>query len=296
MTGARELHPALLAPPGELHWSRDGIPLLVAETDRYFALHAEDWDAELDAMSFGALAYLARYVPSLLAPNAPLRRIVRAALARHVTGEVDLAVELGCAVGADLRTLADAATHVIGIDGSIAGLRAARTQLAGEPLTVLRRVEGRSFETDDAIELEPVDNVSLALGDALAAPVADAAAGIVLAVNLLDSVAHPLGLVAELDRILAPGGLLILTSPLSWNESITPAEHALGGGTAQGWAELGTVRGLGELLSGRLPLVPGLGRYALLEEHDVPWTVREHARMVATYDVHVWVARKLATP
>ena len=33
-------------------------------------------------------------------------------------------------------------------------------------------------------------------------------------------------------------------------------------------------------------------RYEVLEQHDVPWTLREHARAVTHYDVHVLVAKK----
>jgi hypothetical protein len=130
------------------------------------------------------------------------------------------------------------------------------------------------------------------VSNALDPPLFPEVADVAVAVNLLDTVRNPLSLVGQLDAILAPSGLLVITTPLSWNEEITPPEEALGGGTAGSWARLGTPAGLVELLSGRLPLLPYL-RYEILEQTDVPWTVREHARMVTTYEVHVLVARKL---
>ena len=296
------VHPALRVPligggpvSGDWHsvrWTSEGIPVLVSDPDHYLAQVGADIDAPLDGSSFGSLAYLARYLPLLLAPNAPLRRAIRGALQRHVPIPVALAVELGCGVGADLRTLADVAHAVIGVDLSIAGLRAAQRQLAGEPVPLLARVEGRSFRSDDPIHLPAVEDVFLVVGNALDPPLFPEVADIVCAVNLLDTVPDPLTLVGQADAVLKPGGLFILTSPLSWNEEITEPEDALGGGTAEGWAQLGTAAGLALLLQGQLPVLPHL-RYEILEQTDVPWSLREHSRSVTTYDVHVLVARKL---
>ncbi len=293
-------HPALRVPrvddgPGSgdwdtVTWSTDDIPVLLARPESYLQQVTADFAAPLDQMSFGALAYLSRYVPLLMAPNAPLRRAIRGALQRHAR-DAELAVELGCSVGADLRTLAEYADAVIGVDISIAGLRAAKLQLSGAPLPVLVRVEGRSFRSDDPVVLPAVDNVQVVVGSGMDIPLESGTAQIALAVNLLDTVSHPLALIAQMDRVLAPDGLLIVTSPFAWNEESTAPENALGGGTVPGWAQLGTAAGLVELLSGRLPLLPDLS-YDILETADVPWSLREHARAITHYDVHVLVARK----
>jgi len=271
----------------------DGIPILLAEPDGYLERVGDDVDAPLDGLRFPSLAYLSRYLPLLMAPSAPLRRAIRGALQEHLRAPARLAVELGCGVGVDLRTLADFADEVIGIDLSIAGLRAAQKQLAGEPVPLLRRIEGRSFTSDDPIHLPAVEGVYLAVGNALDPPLYAEVADVVLAVNLLDTVSDPLTLMGQIDAILKPGGLLILTTPLSWNEDITDPERALGGGVDERWALLGTAAGLVELLSGRMPVLPYL-RYDILAQSDVPWSLREHARSVTTYDVHVLVARKQA--
>jgi SAM-dependent methyltransferase len=277
-----------------VRWSPDGIPLLVSDVEGYLASIEDDLDAPLDALRFASLAYLSRYVPQLLAPRAPLRRALRGLLERHLAGPVGLAVELGCSVGADLRTLRAFAREVIGVDLSLVALRAAKTQLAGAPLPYLIRVEGRSFRVESPIALAPADGIVLAVGNALDPPLFPEVADVVVAMNLLDSVSRPLALIGQMDAVLKPGGLLLLASPLSWNESITPSEEALGGGTAPAWAKAGTPAGLVELLAGRLPILPHL-RYDVLETCDVPWTVREHARAVMHYDVHLLAARKRMT-
>jgi len=186
------------------------------------------------------------------------------------------------------------AEAVVGIDRAVAGVRAAQLHLDGEPIPFLRRVEGRSFASEDPIHLPALDNVLVAVADAYDPPLYRGTADVVLAANVLDTVDRPLALVAAIDALLAPGGLMLLTSPFAWNEEITPPEEALGGGTAPSWAEIGSAAGLVELFAGRTPVLPEL-RYEVLEQHDVPWTLREHARAVTHYDVHVLVARKLGT-
>lgn len=295
-------HPALRVPllgggPDSGDWadvqlSRDGIPLLVSDREAYLESFGEDLEADLTAMPFSTLMVLARYLPMLLAPKAPLRRAVREGLRRHMrVDKVGLAVELGCAVGADLRSLSALADEVIGVDLSIGLLRAARAQLAGEPVPLLERVEGRSFTTGEPIQLPALSNVTVAVGNALDPPLFAEVADISIAVNLLDTVSSPINLVGQLDAILARDGLLLIATPLSWNEAITPMEEALGGGTDPDWVRLGTPAGLVELLGGRMRELPYL-RYDILEQREVPWTVRDHSRLIASYDVHVLIARK----
>lgn len=276
-----------------VRWTPDGIPLLLTGLDDYLERVGGDLDAPLDELSFEGLTLLSIYLPHLLAPGAPLRRAVRGVLQRHVPRRVGLAVELGCSVGADLRTLANAAREVIGVDSSLVSLRAARAQLAGEVVPLLSRVEGRSFRSEDPIAMPRVDNVVLAAGNALDPPLLPGVADIAMSLNVLDCVAAPLDLLGQMDAILAPGGLMILSSPFSWKDDITPPAFALGGGIDPRWVELGTPAGLAELLAGRMPELPYL-RYEVLEQLDVPWTIRRDSRQLLTFDVHLIAARKAA--
>jgi SAM-dependent methyltransferase len=274
-----------------VRWTEDGIPILLTDPDRYLERVGDDVSLPLDALSFPALAHLSRYLPQLVAPNTPMRRAIRGALERHLDGRVGLAVELGCSVGPDLRTLRMFAREVIGIDLSIAALRAARAQLDGEVVPLLARIEGRSFRSEDPICLLPMDGITVAVGNALDPPLFPGVADVVASVNVLDSVRSPVNLVGQMDSTLKPGGLLIIASPFCWADDFTPPEEALGGGTIEGFASLGTADALVELLSGRLPILSHLD-YEILEQSDVPWSLRDHARSVTSYDVHVLVARK----
>lgn len=271
----------------------EGIPILIAERDAYLAAIGEDLTSPLDALSFEALTHLAVYLPQLLAPHAPLRRAIRRALFDFAPRQSRLAVELGCSIGPDLRTLGEVARDVIGVDLQVAAVRAAHAQLKGEEVPLLERIEGRSFKTASPIRLAERDNIQVVVGNAMDPPLFANSADIVLAVNLIDSVSNPLALLGQMDALLTVGGLLILTSPFAWRDSLTPPEEALGGGTFEPFVELGSAETLRRLLEGRLPVSVPFS-YEILRTEDVPWTLRDHARATTHYDVHVLVAKKLA--
>lgn len=295
-------HPALRVPlpgggPESGSWegvahTPEGIPILLVEHDEYLTAVGDDLSAPLDALSFEALTHLSTYLPQLCAPNAPLRRAIRRGLFDFAPREVKLAVELGCSIGADLRTLSELAHEVIGIDLQVSALRAAHAQLAGVEVPLLERIEGRSFKTAAPIRLAARDNVVLAVGNAMDPPLRPAVADVVLAVNILDSVSHPLVLLSQIDAILKVGGLLVLTSPFAWRDTITSPDEALGGGTHPPFVELGSAEALRRLLEGRLEVSLPFS-YEFLRGEDVHWTLRDHARATTHYDVHVLVARKL---
>jgi SAM-dependent methyltransferase len=271
----------------------EGIPILIAERDDYLAAVGEDLTSPLDALSFEALTHLSVYLPQLLAPHAPLRRAVRRALFDFAPRQSQLAVELGCSIGPDLRTLGEVARDVIGVDLQVAAIRAANAQLRGEDVPLLERIEGRSFKTANPIRLAERDNIQVVVGNAMDPPLFANTADIVLAVNLIDSVSNPLALLGQMDALLRVGGLLVLTSPFAWRDSLTPPEEALGGGTFEPFVELGSAEALRRILEGRLPVSVPFS-YEILRTEDVPWTLRDHARAMTHYDVHVLVAKKLA--
>lgn len=295
-------HPALRYPAQDVEMTQalwdalprsvDGVRLAVADGDAYLAAVADELSAPLDALPYAAIQHLARYLPHVARPRAPLRRAIAGALARHAPRRVGLAFEAGCSVGPDLRTLARRAEHVIACDAWLAPLRVARALLAGEPVAVPVRDEGRTFHwAAEPLVLPRVDNVTLLAANALDPPLSEATADIALAVNLLDNVPAPLTLLGQLDAVLKPGGLLVLASPFHWVDTITEPAEQLGGGTVEGFSRLGTAAALQALLRGQTPLLDWL-RYDVLEAVDVPWRVRDHARCEITYRVHVIVARK----
>lgn len=104
--------------------------------------------------------------------------------ARPVDG---VTVDLGCGQGANLATLQRGAASVVGVDVSFAALLAAH-----------RRTDG---------------HVPLAVADAGRLPLADGSVGIVVCSEVLEHVPE-LGLaLAEIARVLRPGGSALITTP-----------------------------------------------------------------------------------
>jgi putative 4-mercaptohistidine N1-methyltranferase len=91
---------------------------------------------------------------------------------------------------------------------------------------------------------------------------------LIFAGNLLDRLYDPGKFLESLYGRLQPGGLLILTSPYTWQETSTPRERWIGGFKRDG-ENFTTLDGLREILE------PG---FTLLETEDIPFVIRETAR------------------
>ncbi len=102
-----------------------------------------------------------------------------------------------------------------------------------------------------------------------------------VALNVLDSVARPAGLVQVADGLCRPGGELLLSSPYAWQGGITPEEERLG--------QADPASALRHILEEGKSL---WARYRVEEEADVPWWLRRDARSVITYRTHYLRARK----
>lgn len=282
-----------------------GVPVLLADPDRYLARPDLAWakdvtegpeggadlEATLATMGYETLCFLARYVPALVAETTPLRQAVARFLAAYAPANAALAVEAGCAVGAELRTLRLRAKRAIGFDTNLGALLVAKRQLAGGPVPQLVRREGRVFDRATDLVRPAIEGVTIVVGDAHDPPLAPASADIVLALNVLDNVRDPLLVLGQLDAVLRPGGLLLLGSPFAWNDAITAPEAQLGGTHLPPFAGLDSPTVLAEILTGRAAVTPALA-YDLLAREDVAWEVRDHARCTVRFDVHLLAARK----
>ncbi len=71
------------------------------------------------------------------------------------------------------------------------------------------------------------DLIQIVCADALDPPFAPGIFGLVVAVDLLESLSEPLRLLRVLDRLLAPGGLLLITSSFCWDAAVTPRANRL---------------------------------------------------------------------
>ncbi|MGE5609328.1 MAG: ArsR/SmtB family transcription factor [Bacillota bacterium] len=140
-----------------------------ADSQAFFAGAAGQWDklrAELYGQSFTLSAML-----SLLPANY-------------------VVADLGCGTGPIIAQLTPYIRRVIGVDNSLAMLKAARKRLAG------------------------AENVELLHGDVAAVPIEDCTCDAVLLILALTYVPDPAGALREMARILKPGGRAVIVDLL----------------------------------------------------------------------------------
>lgn len=197
---------------------------------------------------------------------------------------VGAAVELGCSVGRIVAELATNADRVVGVDLQFGAVRRARRLLDGERVAYARRSAGRHYTP---ATIAPGDRTvaaarrQLVCGDALDPPLIPGVYDRVVALNVLDSIARPRHLLAVLDGLCAPGGELILTSPFAWQSSVMHEHERIGG--ADPAAALTAILTTGEGIT---------ARYDVLDQADLPWTLRRDARSTIHYRTHYLRARK----
>ena len=243
------------------------------------------WDsyADLDPQEAGAEprpGAARRCLHALLALAAP-----RPSMARML--------DLGCAGGRTSFDLAAAGEGlVLGVDGNLALLRLARrVAMTGAGAYARRRIGMVYDRRPIAADLPGRDRVDFWACDAMALPMAASSADLVAALNLLDCVAEPRSLLAELARVLQPGGTLLLATPFDWSTRATPVAGWLGGHSQRGEGAGAAEPLLRALLTkGAHPLsVPGL---AVVGEGECQWHTRLHDRSAVLYQTHLLAARR----
>jgi putative 4-mercaptohistidine N1-methyltranferase len=180
------------------------------------------------------------------------------------------ALDLGCAVGRSTFELARFCALSVGIDASRRFIRAAEHLRTEGWMEVPCREEG---EIDARVLLrapEGVDRgrVRFEHGDAMAVRGDLAEFDVVLMANLIDRLSDPEKCLRQLDRLVAKGGQLVITSPYTWMVEYTPRDKWLGGREVEGKGRR-TLDGLREVLE---------PAFSLQSVKDLPFLIREHAR------------------
>jgi len=186
------------------------------------------------------------------------------------------AIELGCSVGRVLAELP--AESVYGLEWQFGAARRARKLLSGERVAYARRMIGRSYATATAAGIRR-DNVWIACGDALDAPYVPGAFDRVVALNMVDSVPQPRQLLAVVDALCERGGEIVLSSPFAWQSTVMQEHERFGGADPVG--------ALRDILRSGLSM-----GYTIVEEAELPWTLRRDARSSVTYRTYFVRARK----
>lgn len=195
------------------------------------------------------------------------------ATAKRLGLPLGTALDVGCAVGRSTFELARDFDAVTGVDLSAAFIEAAKQLQRDGSRPYFRKDEGELGAGLTATIDAAIDRSRLTFrqADACALPAEYVDFDAVLMANLICRLPSPnalLGRLAGPRGLVKPGGLLVMTTPFTWMEQFTPREVWLGGIVRDGqpvWSA-DTLRTL---------LAPD---FELLESHDMPCIIREHAR------------------
>ncbi|HQS08466.1 MAG: hypothetical protein B7Y12_23115 [Rhizobiales bacterium 24-66-13] len=229
-------------------------------------------------------------VPGNCAPPTPtppqpgaVRRTLAAALAQlpATTGPV---LDIGCAVGRTAFDLAAASPGlVLGLDLNWPLLAIGRGILDRAVLSYPHRRLGMHFERRrHAVSFPGGERVDFWIADALALPFRGQTFDLAMALNVIDCVSAPPRLIAEMARVLRPGGGAAIATPFDWSSQVTPPDAWVDGPAA-----------LETLLAEVAAQARQAGVGALVQSgpaRDLDWHVRLHDRAAMHYAVHLLTA------
>jgi len=183
------------------------------------------------------------------------------------------ALDLGCGVGGAAFELADNQSgyaSVTGVEFSGAFLDVANQLKAVGELPYEMCIEGDLQESMVAKVPEYVarDRLNFMQGDACCPtePWGQQTYDAVLVGNLLCRLPKPKSLLQNMEQLVSPGGILMLTTPFSWKAEFTDQSEWLGGQQS------------GQRSSEAMAEVLEDIGFTNLESYDMPFVIRHHAR------------------
>lgn len=191
-------------------------------------------------------------------------------LASYWSKKRNRALDLGCAVGRSTFELARNFDEVIGLDASRRFVDTAnQLKLAGE-LVYQFPLEGEILQS--YVAQAPTDIVTERItflhGDAGQLDPKIGKFDLILMANLIDRLPEPKRCLEKISSFLTIEGVLLITSPYTWLEPVTPKNEWLGG-IKRDERLIFTLETLQSLLQ---------KDFELVERKDMPFLIREHAR------------------
>ena len=183
------------------------------------------------------------------------------------------AFDIGCAIGRSSFELARGFDEVIGVDFSARFIQEAEVLKQNGVLRYTVPNEGE-LESFHEIKLsnytleDEAKKVSFWQADACNLKPIFKDFDLIFAGNLIDRLYDPQKFLDSLADRINMGGMLILTSPYTWQEESTPKEKWIGGYKRDG-ENVTTLQGLEEILS---------NKFKLIDTKDVPFVIQETAR------------------
>ncbi len=183
------------------------------------------------------------------------------------------ALDIGCAIGRSTFELARGFDEVIGVDFSARFIQEAQKLKDNGVLRYTMPTEGE-LENFHEVKLSDLDldevrnKVSFWQADACNLKPVYKDFDLIFGGNLLDRLYDPKKFLDAMGSRINEGGLLILTSPYTWQEASTPKEKWIGGYKRDG-ETITTLDGLKEILG---------KAFRLIGTKDIPFVIQETAR------------------
>lgn len=183
------------------------------------------------------------------------------------------AFDIGCAIGRSSFELARGFDEVIGVDFSARFIQEAEVLKKDGVLRYTMPSEGELMTFHEVnlakFNLEEERNkVNFWQADACNLKPIFKDFDLIFAGNLIDRLYDPKKFLDTLAERMNDGGILILTSPYTWQEESTPKDKWIGGYKRDG-ENVSTLQGLEEILG---------NEFRLLDTKDVPFVIQETAR------------------
>jgi len=196
------------------------------------------------------------------------------------------ALDLGCATGRASFELAKSFNKVDGIDFSVRFVQIG-SKLRDNGEVLFHSVEEGSLIDNKRVTLQDLgyenlkDKVSFWQGDACNLKPNFNSYDVVMATNLIDRLYNPRLFLDTVDTKINDDGILVITSPYTWQESSTKREFWLGGYKDENGNEVKTIESLKEILGSKFDLV---------HTQDLEFVIKETARKYqhTISEVSVW--------
>ena len=200
--------------------------------------------------------------------------ISTARIASSFATKREKALDLGCATGRATFELAKSFQSVDGIDFSVRFVQVG-SKLKDEGYVAFSSIQEGEISHKKSITIEELhyselrEKVSFWQGDACNLKVNFSEYDLIMATNLIDRLYDPKLFLQSIADRLNDDGILVLTSPYTWQESSTKKEFWLGGYYDVEGKEVKTIETLKEFFK---------DKFELIHLEDVPFVIKETAR------------------
>lgn len=196
------------------------------------------------------------------------------------------ALDLGCATGRATYELAKEFDEVEGIDFSVRFVQVG-SKLKDDGYVAFSVKEEGEISVNKKVTIEELgyetlkDKVSFWQGDACNLKPNFKSYDLIMATNLIDRLYNPRLFLDAIDERLNKDGILVITSPYTWQESSTNKEFWLGGYEDESGKAIKTIDALGDVLG---------AKFELAHTQDLDFVIKETARKYqhTISEVSVW--------